>query len=251
MRMGEQTESHGVLERAFEIDVAGERVPGLLWTPADTSPNRPLILMGHGGSQHKRVDTLLARARQYVRHLGYHVAAIDAPSHGERVSPEEAARFAAQIRQRIAENRRTGAEPTADRLARVAQAIPEWQAALDAVQTVVGDGGPVGYWGVSMGTAIGVPFVAAEPRVRAAVFGLSGLQPGNHLMADAAVKITVPVEFALQSDDEIVSRESGFALFDAFASADKSLHLNPGGHLGIPDFERAGWERFFLRHLGA
>jgi hypothetical protein len=27
------------------------------------------------------------------------------------------------------------------------------------------------------------------------------------------------------------------------------MHVNPGGHLGIPMFERVGWERFFARHL--
>ena len=32
-----------------------------------------------------------------------------------------------------------------------------------------------GYWGVSMGTTIGLPFVASEPRVSAAVLGLAGL----------------------------------------------------------------------------
>ena len=32
-----------------------------------------------------------------------------------------------------------------------------------------------GYWGVSMGTLIGLPFVASEPRISAAVLGLAGL----------------------------------------------------------------------------
>jgi hypothetical protein len=27
------------------------------------------------------------------------------------------------------------------------------------------------------------------------------------------------------------------------------MHVNPGGHLGIPLFERDSWERFFTRHL--
>ena len=28
------------------------------------------------------------------------------------------------------------------------------------------------------------------------------------------------------------------------------MHINPGGHMDIPDFEGASWERFFVRHLG-
>jgi hypothetical protein len=100
-----------------------------------------------------------------------------------------------------------------------------------------------------MGTAIGVPFVASEPRIVAAVFGLAGLWSNSQAMADAAARITIPIEFALQSDDEIVTREAGLALFDAFGSTEKTMHLNPGGHLGIPIFERDSWERFYLRHL--
>ncbi|MFI1838600.1 hypothetical protein [Streptomyces olivaceoviridis] len=35
----------------------------------------------------------------------------------------------------------------------------------------IGVDGPVGCWGINMGTAIGIPFVAIEPRITAAVFG--------------------------------------------------------------------------------
>src|SRR5215475_5366360 len=156
MHIISEATNDGVEERLFSLDVTGERVPGVLWTPAGASGSRPLVLMGHGGSQHKKVDTLVARARRYVRGLGFAVAAIDAPGHGARVTPEEAAAFAESIRRRIAENRR-GGEPDVDRIARVARAVPEWIAALDAVRTLdgVGADGPVGYWGVSMGSAIG------------------------------------------------------------------------------------------------
>jgi pimeloyl-ACP methyl ester carboxylesterase len=251
MRIVSETTTNGVDERLFELDVAGERVPGVLWTPAGASGSRPLVLMGHGGSQHKKVDTLEARGRRYAKHLNFAVVAIDAPGHGERVTAEERARFIEAIRARIAEGRQAGAEPDVDRITRISAAVPEWQAALDAVQTldIVGSGGPVGYWGVSMGTAIGVPFVAIEPRITAAVFGLAGLWPNSQALAERARQITIPIEFVLQSDDEIVSRESGISLYDAFGSTEKTMHVNPGGHLGIPEFERASWERFFVRHL--
>jgi len=51
-----------------------------------------------------------------------------------------------------------------------AQAVPKWQAILDAFQELdcVGAGGPVGFWGVSLNSAIGVPFAAAESRITAA-----------------------------------------------------------------------------------
>jgi dienelactone hydrolase len=252
MRVLSEVTSEGVSERLFELDVHGERIPGALWTPVDAAGPRPLVLMGHGGSQHKKVETLLARARRYVRHFGYAVAAIDAPGHGDRTTAEEAAKRVEAIQRRIAERRVADPEVVREMSARAVKAVPEWQATLDALQKVdvIGTDGPVGYWGVSMGTSIGVPFVSSEPRITAAVLGLNGLTHGNEAMAEAARKITIPVEFVLQSDDELVSRDAGFSLFDALGSTEKTLHLNPGGHVGIPIFERDSWERFFIRHLG-
>jgi hypothetical protein len=28
------------------------------------------------------------------------------------------------------------------------------------------------------------------------------------------------------------------------------MHINPGGHMDIPNFERTDWEAFYTRHLG-
>ena len=96
-----------------------------------------------------------------------------------------------------------------------------------------------------MGCGLGVPFVAAEPRVRAAVLGLGGAQA----CAQAAARITVPVEFLVQWDDERVPRAQSLALFDALASSEKTLHANPGKHGEMPAFELDSNLRFFTRHL--
>ena len=103
-----------------------------------------------------------------------------------------------------------------------------------------------------MGTAIGLPFVASEPRVRAAVLGLAGLgnRPGSGRFEQAARALSIPVLLVLQWDDELVGRQSGLALFDEIGSGDKTLHVNPGGHVEIPLFERDAYEEFLLRHLG-
>lgn len=68
--------------------------------------------------------------------------------------------------------------------------------------------------------------------------------------AESAARITVPVEFLVQWDDERVPRVQSLALFDALASAEKSLHANPGKHGEIPAFELESTLRFFGRHLG-
>ncbi|MFF4146915.1 hypothetical protein ACFY0A_37575 [Streptomyces sp. NPDC001698] len=49
------------------------------------------------------------------------------------------------------------------------QAVADWQAALTAVRRLDHVGvGPVGYSGMSMGCGLGIPLIAAEPRIRAA-----------------------------------------------------------------------------------
>ncbi|WP_431975407.1 hypothetical protein [Micromonospora haikouensis] len=64
--------------------------------------------------------------------------------------------------------------------------------------------------GLSLGCGLGVPCVAAEPRIRAAVLGL----------------------------------------FDAFGSAEKTLHANPGRHGDrLPEHELDSAVRSFTRHL--
>ncbi len=244
----------GVTERLFDLTVAGERVPAAIWAPENAKGPRPLVLMGHGGSQHKKVATIVARAHQYAKRLGYAVLAIDAPGHGDRISREQAERLAREVGARVRGEQ--GATFTPDVLKAMAErtqrAVPEWKAALDAVQGLdfVGSAGPVGYWGVSMGTAIGVPFVATEPRIKCAVFGLAGLRPGQTAFEDAAKSISIPIEFVFQWEDAVAPRENGIALFNAFASKEKTMHINPGEHVAIPNFEGASWERFFVRHLG-
>jgi fermentation-respiration switch protein FrsA (DUF1100 family) len=99
---------------------------------------------------------------------------------------------------------------------------------------------------MSMGCGLGVPFIAAEPRIRAAVLGLNGAETS----AEAAAQITVPVEFLVQWDDERVPRAQSLALFDALASPEKTLHANPGKHGEVPAFEVDSTLRFFARHLG-
>jgi dienelactone hydrolase len=244
------TTSNGVCERRFTLD----DIPGVLWSPADGVPRSPaggdgwcpLVLLAHGGGQHKMAPGVAVRAHRYVTGYGFAVAAIDAPGHGDRPTAERDERWAA-IRERVA-----AGEPLAPMIVRYntelsAQAIPEWQAVLDAVQDVedIGTGGPVGFWGLSMGAAIGVPLVAVESRITAAVFGLVG----GETLIEAAANVTVPVEFLLQWDDEVVPRAESLALFDALASAEKSLHANTGRHIDVPRFEVDSSERFFARHL--
>jgi dienelactone hydrolase len=243
MRFTSETSSGGVREQLFTL---GE-LPGVLWTPAGVTGRRPLVLLGHGGGEHKKAPAIVGLARRLVAERGFAVVAVDAPSHGDRPKDEEYGRIVTENHARVA----AGAELApliAEFQALVArQTVPEWRAVLAAVQELDHVGaGPVGYRGVSMGCGLGVPFVADEPRVRAAVLGLGGA----HASAEAAARITVPVEFLVQWDDERVPRAQSLALFDTFASACKTLHANPGKHGELPAFELDSTLRFFARHLG-
>jgi cephalosporin-C deacetylase-like acetyl esterase len=244
---------NGVVQRDFSIEVNGETVPVVIYAKEGASGERPLVLMGHGGSQHKKTEGIRLRALQYANTLDWATLAIDAPGHGDRISREEAERNMIEVGRRV--RGETSAPFDSERLKQMSErssiAIPEWQAALDAALEFdfVAGTKRIGYWGVSMGTAIGVPFVASEARVRCAVFGLAGLREGANQLQEAAAKISIPIEFVFQWEDAVAPRENGIALFNAFASVEKSMHINPGGHMDIPDFEGDSWMHFFQRHL--
>jgi dienelactone hydrolase len=244
MRLTSTTSFDGVHEQNFQL---GD-VPGVLWTPQDATGPRPLILLGHGGGQHKRAPGILFRATRFVTELGFAAVAVDVPNHGDRTD-EQYDRLAAENQARVA-----AGEPLSSVIAGfqelvARQTVPEWRAVVDAVQGLDHVGlAPVGYWGVSLGCGLGVPFVAAEPRLTAAVLGLGGAFGSA---ADLARTITVPVEFLVQWDDERVPRERSLALFDAFGSQEKTLHANPGRHADrLPPHELDSTVQFFARHLG-
>src|ERR1039458_10304057 len=177
MRFISETTSNGVSERLFTLD----DIPGVLWSPADAAGSHPLVLLGHGGGQHKKAQGLVARAHRYVTVCGFAVAAIDAPGHGDRPRSEQDERSVAGIRDRVAAGDPLGPQIARYNAALAARAVPEWQATLDALQALdcAGAGGQVGFWGVSMGSGIGVALVAAGPRITAAVFGLAGGRIGQ------------------------------------------------------------------------
>ncbi|MEU8176887.1 alpha/beta hydrolase [Microbispora hainanensis] len=243
LRFTAESSSDGMIERDFTV---GD-VPGVLWSPASGTGRAPLVLMGHGGGNHKKHPAMAGRARLLVTGCGFHAAVIDAPGHGDRPRT-------AHDEQEITElfRARAAGEPEGPIVVRynahlAELAVPEWQATLDALQELpeIGADGPVGYFGINMGTAIGIPFVAIEPRITAAVFG----QHWPDVLAEKAKQITVPVEFDMQWDDEHIPREAALALFDAFASKEKTLHANAGRHKELPRFEADSAVRFFARHL--
>jgi pimeloyl-ACP methyl ester carboxylesterase len=217
----------------FEVPVHGEPVPGLLWTARAGAWSEVTVLLGHGRTADKRIPALSALAHR-LAHRGWNAVAIDAPGHGERRAPESGQDWP---------------RPDAE------QASEEWHAVIDFLHEKAGLGSDqLGYWGVSMGTSLGMSLLAGEPRVRAAVLGLMHADwpapPGNRIRADAA-SVTCPVLFLVNWDDQRAPRRRVFELYDLIGSADKRLHAYPGDHGQLPDEAMTASEEFLARYLAA
>jgi dienelactone hydrolase len=248
----------GVVERRVGLEVGGETVPGIVWLPEAATGPRPTVILGHGGVVHKRAPEVLGLARRLVRHRGYAAVALDAPEHGERITDDDAARARRRsVQARIELGPGAGLpmldpDQRAGFAARMGIHVGELTALVDDLVTTGFVDDRIGYWGLSMGTGIGLRFVASEPRVKAAVLGLAGLGAGmgGAEFETAARSLRVPILFLLQWDDELIARDAGLELFDAIGSTDKTLRVNPGGHVEVPVFENDSAESFFVRHLG-
>ena len=250
----------GVVERRVGLKVeGGELVPGIVWLPEAATGPRPTVILGHGGVVHKRAPEVLGLARRLVRHRGYAAVALDAPEHGERITDKEAARARRRsVQARIDQGPGAGlpamdANRAADFAGRMGTHVGELSALVDDLVSTGFSDDRLGYWGMSMGTGIGLRFVASDPRIKAAVLGLAGLGAGmgGAEFEMAARSLWIPILFLFQWDDELIARDAGLALFDAIGSTDKTLHVNPGGHVQVPVLENDSAESFFVRHLGA
>lgn len=202
-----------------EVTRNGQRVPAVLWRPEDNP--KGVVLALHGGSGHKQSNAILLIAQACLP-LGLAVLAIDGPAHGER--RDDGNLEAATARAAFREAWRSGVGRT--------DIGEDMRAALDAMQRLPGYAGlPVGYIGVSMGTAYGIPMLAVEPRVRAAAIGLwSTTYAASEHLAEHARKVQCDVWFTQQWNDEFFDRTATQELFDALGSADKRLVAYPGPH---------------------
>lgn len=233
-----QPDEDGVVERGFTVQGDRDTITGIMWS-AELSARSPLVLIGHGGGSDKRGATVVPNGRGFVLEHGLPAVCIDAPGHGERGgaqsrSPEYYALW-------------KDAQVMTD------HAVADWKRVLTALlATGMFDADRVGWSGMSMGSLIGVPYVAAEPRIRAAALGLCGLRGetpsrsnAGEVLAAAAPNITVPLAFMVQWDDERFERDSSFELFALLGSTDKRLSAHPGAHGEMPP-EGRKYARAFL-----
>ena len=220
----ETVDEDGASFREFTIHAPDRPITGVLWSGPDTKPGAPLVCYGHGASGNRHQRPIPRIASQLARENGYFGLSLDGPVHGRRqIGPGGRASFWPEWER----------EGTADEMVR------DWRLALSTIAELEDvQATKIGYWGLSMGTIYGAPFVAAEPRISVAVLGLMGLvsKPAHYapVIKAAAEAITCPVFFIWQLEDELFSREECLGLFDALASDDKRLHASPGLHPNVP-----------------
>jgi hypothetical protein len=240
----EQRLDDGVLEREFTL---GE-IPGILWTPASASASAPapLLLLGHPPLGLRKMYPRLAARARHCAAEGFATATIELPGSGDRPRWPAAEQARADLRRAM-----EAGEPVSDQivdaliLPLVDKAVPEWQAALDALLSLPEIGGPVGYSGGVI--SIGIRLAVVEPRISAAVLFAGSFVP--RAMFEEARQVTIPLHVLLQWDDEGNNRQAALDLFDAFSSKEKSLHAHLGGHTGVPQFAGDAAAQFFTRHL--
>lgn len=245
MWTGEGVRVDGVMERDFTVQGERDAITGVLWAPERIPAGSPLVLIGHGGGGHKRAPSVVPTAQGFVREHGIPAVIIDAPGHGDRGgaqsrSPEYYALWL--------DAKRMTDHATAD-----------WKRVLTAfLETGMFDAARVGWSGMSMGSLIGVPYVASETRLKAAALGLcgfTGVTPnqggGSAVLQAAAPHVTVPLIFMLQWDDERFDRPGSLAMFEAFGATDKRLVWHMGPHAEMPEEGRRHARAFLAERLKA
>jgi pimeloyl-ACP methyl ester carboxylesterase len=201
-------------------------VPGTMWQQGGGPGEGPLILIGHGGGGSSREDYVDSLAVGLVRTHGATCIAIDGPVHGRRRG--ERSQDSGLVLLDFSQVWASDASMT-DAM------VEDWRHTIDLVTSELDmPDAPLGYWGLSMGTLLGLPLVAGEPRIRACVLGLAGtIGPTSQRLIDDAPLVECPTFFIMQWDDELFPREHCLELFASLGSGDKQLHATPGRHSAV------------------
>ncbi|WP_239642491.1 alpha/beta hydrolase [Microbacterium sp. B19] len=236
----------GGLEREFTL----ADFTGILWMPPTATPSSPvplLLLNQPGGFGTRRMyPRLVARARAAAAE-GFASVTIELPGTGDRPPLPGAEESRADLRAALA----AGEKPSADLIDRlilllVDQAVPDWQATLDAVLAL-----PEITTRVAS-RAESSPSASASPRpIRAS------RPPGSSPEATFLARrwrrrggsASRSMSFCSGMTRATTVRQPSTC--STFASREKTLVANMGGHTGVPAFAGKDAGRFFVRHLQA
>lgn len=239
MNWDRTTTADGILAREFFVMAEARRVPAVLWTPDGLVRARPLLLIGHGGSQHKTDPWIADLAARFVRR-GFAAAAVDGPIQGARRSDGlSGIQVQTEFRHMWEKDNR------------IDEMVADWRATIDVLAALPDvDVHAIGWYGVSMGTAYGLPLAAVEPRIKVALLGMWGTCfPNSQRLADDAPKVRCPVLFQQKWADQFFSRQGQLDLFDRLGSEEKWLKIYPGAHVAATGEQLADIEDFLTKRL--
>lgn len=199
-----------VLEGWTMRGASGDVVPIDVYLPEGQCPWAVVMAM-HGRYGHRQVPYVRGAAKRWSRQ-GLVVIAADAPYHGDRALDQvpDLARNEPFLTQVVGDLRRLCSAIRSDsRLAAL----------------------PIGFLGFSMGSLVGVPFMAVDTRVRAGVFVIGGATGmGTTDPASYAPLIRErPVLLVAADRDEFFPRASVTGLYEAFGGSQELLQF-PGTH---------------------
>ena len=226
--------------RDFVTHAQGREVPASIWMPQKTTQSVPLILVGHGGSGHKRSQLVQDIATALLKDFDVAVVAIDGPVHGSR---REIFNDGPAVRQEFRDLWSSGVS--------VDPMVADWMSCIDYLcQMPEIDATKIGWYGISMGTAYGIPLVARDQRIKAAALGMWGTcrEPAQRLKEDAA-KIEIPVLFQVKEQDEIFTPQGQQELYELISSRDKTWKSYHGGHTDPKDQQLSDIVQFLMHHL--
>ncbi len=228
----------GVATREFRISRVGRRdITGALWMPDTPSGARSLVCFGHGASG-DRYQFPASRLAADLTAQGIAMLSVEGPDHGLR---------------QTGEGGRAGMIADLLREDAMSDMCDDWNEAVELVCARNAlDPARIGYFGLSMGSAYGIGFLAQRSRVAVAVLGLWAdveAIPHNETVLACARALTAPTLFLTQLDDEFLPVDGSISLFSAIGSADKRLHLNPGVHAEIPLDEVDFAAQFLTEHM--
>ena len=239
--------------RDFVLQHEGRAVPGALWLPAE-GPPEALILVGHGGSRHKRDESTLDFIAAVVENNNLAAAAIDGPIHGGR---------GRDLSSRQGPGLSPGPSPDPSALQTaflnlwktpgngIEYMVSDWQASLTALLALPElQGVPIGYFGLSMGTAYGLPFAAADARIGAAVLGMWGANyPNSAVLVGRATAVKCPVLFLYKSEDGFFTLDGGLEIYRALSNDDKCFVMHEGPHTSATPEQTNLAIRFLVERL--
>ena len=251
------------VERRMEPDAGGgacfhvtfesardQRIPALLTLPKNAPRPYPVVIILHGMFGHKTSPNQIKRSTALVA-AGFATLRIDGQYSGERASASGGG-----IGVKYCYRNRDAMIQTAVDLMRAV----DYLVAREDI-----DAAGIGFAGFSMGGVVGTIFCALDPRVRAAVLGITGgdfdklgVSDGDERARDRlrrAYRVIDPVRHVSRisprpllmlnaANDEVIPRAATEALYEA-AGEPKRIVWYGCGHANLPEEYLEEMRRFF------